>query len=93
MVNDAGAFTRFCLIVLKIITRRNLLSVKCDSVFSNNFCFVTIDTESVYASVMFEMRAETRARLHVQCPLLTTDFDQNRNVSTDFTELPQCNIS
>jgi hypothetical protein len=43
--------------------------------------------------VTFEMCAETHARLHLKCPLLLSDFNENWGVSTNFGRTYQYQIS
>jgi hypothetical protein len=40
-----------------------------------------------------DRRAENRVGLHVKCPLLITDFNENWKALTNFSETPQRQIS
>ena len=55
----------------------------CDSIISILPIRNTFTSYNYYA-VMLEIHAETLVSLHVECELLLSYFNQNRNVTTNF---------
>jgi hypothetical protein len=61
--------------------------------FMLQFLFETFYVLINLLSVMTKMHVETHVDLHVKCPVFRCSFNQNLNVSADFSKTTQYQIS